>query len=170
MSEPTPAPPAAHSPLWRRVAVPFLAVALLAVIVLGVATATSPSTDRAEALAARLRCPVCQSVSVGESRSETALAMQQRIRELVAAGASDEEVIGYFVDRYGQWVLLDPPVSGPALALWLLPIVAAGVGLFAVQRLRRREPADPAPPAPWRHRIEQEVERLRTSEEGREPW
>lgn len=128
----------------RRLAVPAVGGALAAVIAVGLLTGQGRPPDRALALAGQLRCPVCQSESVADSPSETARAMRQRIAEMVAAGATDQEVIDHFTARYGEWILLDPPL-GRAWPLWALPVVvvAAGVAVLVRQR-RRRAPAPPA--------------------------
>ncbi len=118
-----------------------------AVVIMGLGL-LSPSTrpaDRVEVLAKQIRCPVCQTVSVEESPSETARAMREIIAEQVAAGRTDEEIIAFFVDRYGEWVLLDPPASGRTLLIWLLPPAALLGGLWvALGRKRRVGPASQA--------------------------
>jgi cytochrome c-type biogenesis protein CcmH len=137
-------------------------VVLAAVVVAGLAQGRPASRDRAEALAARLRCPDCQSISVAESDSQTARAIRAEIARLVAAGRSDPQVLDHFVARYGRWVLLDPPPRGTTLPLWVLPVaaLAAGVGVLAGYRRRARPPAElhaevepPAPPGRSRRRF-----------------
>jgi len=106
---------------------------------LGVPPATSEEIDvRVEALTTSLRCPVCQGLNVAESRSEAALAMQSRIRELVVQGYTQQQVVDYFTDRYGDWVLLDPPREGINWFLWSGPLVLLAVGgLLVGIRLKR---------------------------------
>jgi cytochrome c-type biogenesis protein CcmH len=114
--------------------------ALGAVVIIGLGL-MSPSTraaDRVEALGKQLRCPVCQTVSVEESPSETAQAMREIIAEQVAAGRTDEEVIAFFVDRYGEWIILEPPASGRTLVVWLLPPAALLAGLWVALKRKRR--------------------------------
>jgi cytochrome c-type biogenesis protein CcmH len=84
---------------------------------------------RADALSDRLRCPVCQGLSVAASPSDAARAMAGRIHELVARGYTDEQVVDYFVDRYGAWVLLEPPMERSTLLLWGGPLL---LGLFGL--------------------------------------
>lgn len=159
-------PPTAPSPgpgRIRRLVVALVASGLLSVIILGLVNAPPTQADRAVAVASRLRCPVCQSVSIAESRSDTALAMQDRIRELIAAGASDADVVTYFTDRYGSWVLLDPPSQGFGLLLWLLPAGSAVVGAVLIAR-RRRSPTRDEPSPRWRGAVQDEVDRLRRRE------
>lgn len=121
-----------------------LIVLVLAVVVIGLGTARSAPNDRAEALEQQLRCPVCKTVSIAESPSETAGQMRRIVADQVAAGRSDEEIITYFQSRYGQWVLQDPPVRGLTLWLWLLVALAVAGGA-AVLAVRARDAQPPAP-------------------------
>jgi cytochrome c-type biogenesis protein CcmH len=97
---------------------------------------------RTDAIAAALRCPVCQNLSVKDSPSDVAASFDARIRELVREGKSDEEVKDFFVARYGEWILLSPPKHGIGLAVWLAPLLALVAGLalagVAVARWTRR--------------------------------
>lgn len=117
---------------------PLAFAALTAVIVIGLVTAPPRPVDRVDGLAQRLRCPTCQGESVADSPSETAAGMRAQIDEFVRQGWSDQQVLDYYVGRYGRWVLLDPPVAGSTLPLWLLPLAAAGAGVAVVVRQRRR--------------------------------
>lgn len=92
--------------------------------------APEPSTvDAATHEVARtLRCPVCQGLSVADSTSEAAVMFQRRIRELVAAGYTDDQIRDYFVDRYGEWILLDPEAGGMNVMLYLVPGLLLGLG------------------------------------------
>src|SRR5437870_11336400 len=87
------------------------------------------SDDVVHEVAAQLRCVVCQNLSVADSPSEMASQMRAIIRERLAADESPTEVQRYFVDRYGEWILLSPPRRGFNLLVWLLPIAAVVVGL-----------------------------------------
>lgn len=115
----------------------LLLAVLVTVVVTTLLVGARPTPDRAEQLAAGLRCPVCQSESVADSRSETALAMRARIDELVAQGWSDEQIVDHFVARYGDWIVLDPPFDARSAALWLLPPAALTAALLAIRRWRR---------------------------------
>lgn len=145
--------------------VPLLLVGLAAVIVVGLATAPPPAADRAHALAEQLRCPVCQGESVADSTSETAMAMRQQITEMVGAGRSDQEVRQYYVERYGRWVLLDPPVGGDTLWLWVLPVAAAAGGLGLVLARRRRDGRAPELDAEDRALVRDELSARRRRED-----
>lgn len=105
-------------------------------------TAPPRPVDRMEVLAGQLRCPTCQTVSVAESPSETARAMREIIVQQIAAGRSDDEIIAFFVDRYGAWILLDPPRTGAGLLLWLIPPAVLGVGVVMALLRKRRSGAD----------------------------
>ena len=89
-------------------------------------------------VAAQLRCVVCQNLSVADSPSEMAGQMRAIIRDRLAAGERPAEVRQYFVDRYGEWILLSPPRRGFNLLVWLVPLAAVGVGLVTVAVLVRR--------------------------------
>lgn len=130
--------------LTRRVVAAVITSALFAVIVIGLAGAPASPEDRVSALGQRLRCPVCQNEAIADSPSETAQQMMEIVREKVAVGESDEMIIDYFVARYGQWVLLDPPVSGWFLPLWGLPILALLTGMAVIARRRRSAPGEGA--------------------------
>ena len=101
------------------------------------AFAESPE-DQAQLLAAELRCPVCQNLSVADSPSEVALQMRSVIKERLAAGERPDQVVRYFVDKYGDWILLSPPRRGFSLIVWIFPFVAVVVGLGIVALVLRR--------------------------------
>ena len=150
----------------RRLALPIAVAALLALgalVVLELARPAAPLTqaEQARRIAAELRCPDCQALSVAESETAAAAAIRRQIVEQLAAGQSPEQIRAYFVARYGEWILLAPPSP----FAWWIPVVAivAGIGLFAWWWRGRR--AEPAPvldtPAPaLREQIRDEVERL----------
>ncbi len=119
-----------------------LAIAAVALIV-GVAAVTSrPGNldDRARTIEAQLRCPTCQGLSIADSPATSAAQMRTLVNEQLAAGSSDDEVRAFFVARYGRWILLDPPVGGPDLALWLTPAAIVAIGAVLVVR-RARAPS-----------------------------
>lgn len=110
--------------------------------------------EQVRLIAAELRCPVCQNLSVAESSSELAQEMRALIREQVKAGKTPEEIRAYFVSKYGDWILLSPRARGLGLLLWIGPFAAALIGLATAlvvvrgwarrSRLRERPPSDPA--------------------------
>jgi cytochrome c-type biogenesis protein CcmH len=130
----------------------------------GVPPATEEdAVTRTMALAHRLRCPVCQGLSVADSTSEAALGMKSRITELVHLGYTDDQITDYFVDRYGEWNLLAP--KDPLL--WVIPVagVLTALGALTLWLSSRRAPASPPvqpqPTAPtddpYRRRILREL-------------
>lgn len=129
---------------------------------------TPEQEARAHEIENELKCPVCRSQSIRQSRSFMADDMRRKVRQLVAEGKSNQEIRDYFVDRYGQYIVLAPPKSGFNLAAWLLPffVVAIGAaGLFvAAHRWRREErpeeEEDDEPPTddPYMERLERELE------------
>lgn len=128
---------------WGNAAVAAAIVVLLGAVVVGLLSGGGPPRDRAAELENRLRCPVCKQVSIRDSPSETAAAMRRLVRVQVDAGRSDEEVVGFFQARYGDWILLDPPASGRTRWLFVLPVVAAVGGVLFVGS-RAGEPPAPA--------------------------
>jgi cytochrome c-type biogenesis protein CcmH len=128
------------------------------------APAAVPVDERAvHELAAQLRCVVCQTLSVADSPSETANQMRQIIRERLAAGETPEQVRQYFVQRYGEWILLAPPKEGFNLLVWAVPFVGLAAGLVLVVIVLRRwsrkpaaVPSTPVDPA-MRERIRREM-------------
>ena len=110
--------------------------------------AASVDEQTVHEVAAELRCVVCQSLSVADSPSETANQMRGIIRERLAAGDSPAQVRAYFVEKYGDWILLSPPKSGFTLLVWVVPFVGLGIGLVLVALAVRRWSRTPQPTAP----------------------
>jgi cytochrome c-type biogenesis protein CcmH len=102
--------------------------------------------QRARALGRELRCLVCQNQSIEDSDAELARDLRRIVREQVAAGRSDGQVMSFLHDRYGDFVLLRPPVNAGTALLWATPVLALGAGALLVLGLRRRRTA-PAPAA-----------------------
>lgn len=144
-----------------------VAIVVLAVIAVGLLLlGGSRQQDRTSELQQRLRCPVCKSVSIDESQSQTAVALRRAVAEQVAAGRSDAEIIDFFRARYGDWVLLDPPVRGTTALLWLLPAAATllGVGVLLARARHALPPAGEISAAD-RERVAAELARTRRAEE-----
>lgn len=102
---------------------------------------------RAADIAAQLRCPVCSGQSVLESNSAIAQEMQEVIRERLAEGDGEREVLAYFRGAYGDWIILRPRATGLNLLVYVLPAVAllgGGIWLFVV--LRRWSAGGPSRP------------------------
>jgi cytochrome c-type biogenesis protein CcmH len=131
------------------------------------ATVEETAADqRVRNISKQLRCAVCQNESVYDSNADLAVQMRALIREKVEAGASDEEIVAYFVSRYGDYILMEPRKEGVNWLLWLAPLwlLAAGILLVLglVKRWRREGAAGPAVPDPDGHlhrRLEEEIRR-----------
>lgn len=132
-----------------------------------------PTLDQqVQDVAAQLKCPVCQGESVASSPATLAQQMRYVIRQQLQSGKSEQQVIQYFVDRYGTQILLTPQWRGLDLLAWLVPIALMLFGafiLFYVLRSWRAIPAN-APPgeaaapemndaelAPYRAQLEREL-------------
>jgi cytochrome c-type biogenesis protein CcmH len=95
--------------------------------------------SRARNLSRELRCMVCQNQSIDDSEAPLARDLRLLVRERIAAGDSDAQVIDFLVARYGEFVLLKPRLTLHTLLLWLLPPLAlAGGGLALWMHSRRR--------------------------------
>jgi cytochrome c-type biogenesis protein CcmH len=118
-----------------------LAVLLAVAVVWGVtlARANGPQTldDHVTAVASQLQCPVCNGESVAQSSSPVAQEMRSLIRQQLASGQSDDQVLRYFQAHYGDTILETPPKQGFTAIIWLGPVVALLVGLFILRRAGR---------------------------------
>jgi cytochrome c-type biogenesis protein CcmH len=124
--------------------------ALLVAALLGIASASGAQSTQApvpvdsvleartSAVAAQLRCPVCQGLSIQDSPSELAQSMRSLVRDQLAAGKTPAEVKAYFVSKYGEWILLAPEPKGANLIAYAVPlIVVLGGGLVVAVAVRR---------------------------------
>lgn len=100
---------------------------------------------RAEAIGAQLRCLVCQNESIEDSGAALARDLRHIVRQHVAAGDSDRQIIDWMVSRYGDFIRLRPPVNSLTLLLWAMPALAILAGLLAAWAGLRRRPAPPVP-------------------------
>jgi len=103
---------------------------------------TSEQEQRARDIGAQLRCVVCQNQSIEESDAQLAQDMRRVVREELATGSSDAEVIEHIRESYGDYVLLKPPVQSNTYLLWFLPalFVIVGLGWFIFRRQRDIDP------------------------------
>ncbi len=132
----------------RGGAVAVLAAVAVAAVALAVAAARGPSSpptfsERVRSVAAELRCPVCQNLSVADSPSELARQMRGEISRRLKAGQAPAEIRAYFVSKYGRWILLTPSAGGLGFIVWGAPALAVAGGgavAFTVLRRRRRRP------------------------------
>ena len=121
-------------------------VILLALFLTSAALAVQPDEQlgdptleaRAREISGGLRCLVCQNQSIDDSDAPLARDLRLLVRERLQAGDSDDQVLGYLVARYGDFILLKPPFEMATLLLWLTPLGVLGVGaVLAVARFRR---------------------------------
>jgi cytochrome c-type biogenesis protein CcmH len=105
------------------------------------------AAERAVKLGEKLRCLVCQNQTIGESNAELAVDLRRQVREQIAAGKTDADIIDYMVNRYGDFVLYQPPVKATTLLLWGGPGLLLLIGAFTLFRIvrARRRVADDLP-------------------------
>lgn len=101
---------------------------------------------RARAISQNLRCLVCQNQSIDDSDADLARDLRVIVRQRLVAGDSDDQVLAFVVDRYGDYVLLKPPVKGATYALWFGPLVILVIagGALLMEARRRRGRAEKA--------------------------
>jgi len=94
---------------------------------------------KARALMETLRCLVCQGQSIADSNADMAGDMRALVRKRIAAGEDPESIRHWLVERYGDWVTYEPPLSLRTGPLWALPILLLGAGLFLARgRFKRK--------------------------------
>ncbi|WP_340116193.1 cytochrome c-type biogenesis protein [Pelagibius sp. 7325] len=116
--------------------------------------------QRARELSAEIRCVVCQNESIDSSNAEIAHELRVLVRERLVAGDSDQQVLDYLVARYGDFVLLRPPVKPTTYLLWFGPFVVLLLGALGVFVYFRRLRAAPAMPPPLSAEEEARVQRM----------
>lgn len=124
-------------------------------------TPNTPPPDfspRVFEIARELRCPVCQGESAAESNAGIAVEMRRIIAEQLAEGKSEAEIRQFFVQRYGDWILYEPPARGLTLWVWLSPLIGLGLLGFGLWRYLSRVRAQAK--APLTDVSEEEITRL----------
>ena len=114
---------------------------------------------RARSLSQNIRCLVCQNQSIVDSNASLAKDLRKIVREQLVSGASDDEIYNFLIERYGDFVLLRPPVKATTYILWYGPlfIFFAGLVLSALFLIRRKRIL---PEEPLSHSEKQELSRL----------
>jgi cytochrome c-type biogenesis protein CcmH len=135
-------------PIARRILAAFLPFALLGLVLCGRPAlgeearplADDPLTEkRLQAISGELRCLVCQNETLAASQADLAKDLREEIRGMIRAGRSDQEIMDFMVNRYGDFVRYRPPLKPTTLLLWGGPLVLFIVGLLALRaNLRRR--------------------------------
>ncbi len=133
----------------------------------------TPSDDEVNAIARQLFCPVCENTPLDVCPTEACRQWRELIRQMLAEGRSEEEIIRYFVDNYGARVLAEPPRQGVNWIFYLVPPLAFLTGLFLLGRgfydwrqKARQAAAQASPPSPaaadeYAARLEEELRKRR---------
>ncbi|MCA1854408.1 cytochrome c-type biogenesis protein CcmH [Massilia oculi] len=123
----------------------LFALCLLLATAAHTARASAPTTDeRAEAVSHQLRCLVCQNQTIAESNAELAVDLRRQVRELLAEGKSEEQILAFMTERYGDFVVYRPPLRSSTMLLWFGPaLLLVGGALGLAWRIRRMRPAAP---------------------------
>src|SRR6266849_1960084 len=119
-----------------------------------------PQIDqRMQALTQQLRCLVCQNETLADSRADLAEDLRKEIREQMKAGKSDQEIIAFLTQRYGDFVLYKPPVKPTTYLLWFFPFVLllGGIALLYWYVQRRREIIQDQPLTAAEHKRAEEL-------------
>ncbi len=129
----------------------------------------SPAQEqRYKRLTKELRCTVCQNQNIADSNAELAGDLRRKTYELISAGKSDEEIMDFMVERYGNFVLYRPPLTAGTLLLWIGPFLVAAFGGFLLLRgLRRWRSGKAVPTAVPENRLHQAEALLRDEEAPR---
>lgn len=117
------------------------AVVLVVIVLAAVPDTARSDADRARDLAAELRCPDCEGLSVAASSTTSGRTIRADIRARVHRGETDEEIRQVYVDRYGESILLNPEGGGIGVIVWAVPVVALVLGAAGLVLAMRR----------WRH-------------------
>jgi len=98
--------------------------------------------ERFEVLAEELRCPKCQNQNLADSNAPVASDLRDKVYELMIEGQSDDEIVGYLVDRYGDFVRYNPPVQKNTFFLWFAPGVMVFIAFIMIISLTRGKKKD----------------------------
>ncbi len=131
---------------WTERVITFMASAMLGISLAHAQPSPDPALEaRVKALSSELRCLVCQNQTVEDSTSPVARDMKDQVRAQLAAGKSEAEVKTYMTDRFGDFVLYNPPFKATTVVLWAGPFVALLLaGFLLIRRLRKTSTAPAA--------------------------
>ncbi len=133
---------------------------VIGICIVGIIANADDLDNRVREIAHMLRCPTCQALSVKESDAGLSVNMKTRIRELLQEGKSEEEILEFFVERYGEWILRSPKKEGFSLLLWTLPgLILLVTVLLLFQYLRKKSLAT-APAVETRSLSEKEQKQI----------
>jgi len=108
---------------------------------------TDPKQQKAyEVITSELRCLVCQNQTIADSNAELAGDLRRQVFEMLQQGKSKDEIVKFMTDRYGDFVLYNPPLKTKTALLWLGPVAFLIIGIVMISWvIRRRKKAEPAP-------------------------
>lgn len=133
---------------------------------------------RTKEVASLLRCPTCQGLSVFDSPASMAVNMKHQTRDLLARGYSEDQILQYFEASYGEFVRLNPKMTGMNWLVWAAPLLLLAAGIWAIVSFLRksRRPAAPTPEqaeisgeAPIDPELEPYIRRVREIAYGKNP-
>ena len=114
----------------------FMASAMIVTLMFGCGFSSvneiSEVERRSTSINKMLMCPVCPGESIDQSQNDLAINMKRIVKEQIAEGKTDKQILNYFVQRYGVLVLMEPPRNGLGILVWTVPLVAFGVAIMAV--------------------------------------
>ncbi len=157
-------------PWWLNLPKLVAVILLMAIVALPSTVSADALDDQARAIARELQCPVCENVSVADSNSPLAQQMREIIKQKLAAGEGRDQIIQYFIDRYGPGILSRPQPYGLGLGAWWMPVIGLGVGaavLYLVLRNSRRSAAPVAPGPDLEPEIQEVLKELQSGEGNR---
>jgi len=145
----------------KRLAILLLLLPLTATAAIESHEFNNPEQQAAyESLTNELRCLVCQNQTIADSNAELAADLRRQVQEMLEQGQSREEIVQFMTDRYGDFVLYNPPLKTKTLLLWLGPVVFLLIGLGAlIGIIRRKKAATPATDAAQTEKLA-EIRRL----------
>jgi len=133
---------------------------VIGICVVGMIANADDLDNRVREIAHMLRCPTCQAMSVKESDAGLSVNMKTRIRELLQEGKSEEEILEFFVERYGEWILRSPKKEGFSLLLWTLPGLILLLTILLLFQYLWKKSLIVAPPVETRSLSEKEQKQI----------
>ena len=115
----------------------LIALAVLSFLVAVPAFGQEPSADEVNEVAKKLSCPTCTGINVADCPTETCAQWRAKIGEMLVEGKTEQEILNYFADRYGDHVLQIPPKRGFFMLVWILPVIAIIAGVVWLAYLMR---------------------------------
>jgi len=117
-------------------------------------------------LSQTLRCPKCQNNTISDSNAELAKDLRVKVYEMTKEGKSSDEIVDYMIDRYGNFVTYDPPVTAATAILWLGPLAVILIGFSIIVINGRKKSAKAVKEAEWDKDKEKRLKELLNEENG----